>query len=72
MVERDATRTGLHTFGAGSPRLARRAVEIMAERGVIADARGARIRLCPDVLTTTDEIDLSAGVLVDALGSARL
>ncbi len=58
--------------GEDAPRLARRAVEIMAERGVIADARGARIRLCPDVLTTTDEIDLSAGVLVDALGSARL
>jgi kynureninase len=46
--------------GDDSSRAARRAVEALATQGVIADARGHRIRLCPDVLTTTEELDLAA------------
>ncbi len=49
---------------------ARRSVESMAARGVIADARGARIRLCPDVLTSADELDRAAGALLEALRPA--
>ncbi len=37
--------------------------DMLAERGVVTDARGAWLRLCPDVLTTTDELDRSAAAL---------
>jgi len=46
--------------GDAASRDARRAVEALAARGVIADARAHRIRLCPDVLTTSDELDVAA------------
>jgi hypothetical protein len=39
----------------------------LAVRGVIADARGAGIRLCPDVLTTTNELDLAARAVAEAI-----
>lgn len=72
-------RGGTHDHGAfvvvvcdgdDASRVARRVVESMAQRGVIADARGPRIRLCPDVLTTAGEIDHAARVLAEALGPA--
>ena len=50
-----------------APRAARRGVEALAARGVIADARGPRIRLCPDVLTTTEELDLAARAVAEVL-----
>jgi kynureninase len=53
--------------GDDASRAARRGVEALAVRGVIADARGARIRLCPDVLTTTDELDLAARAVADEI-----
>jgi kynureninase len=43
---------------------AARCAERLAERGVTTDARGPWLRLCPDVLTTTDELDRSAVALV--------
>jgi len=52
--------------GVDAPHAARRGVETLAERGVIADARGPRIRLCPDVLTTTEELDLAASAVAEA------
>jgi kynureninase len=52
--------------GVDAPQAARRGVETLAERGVIADARGPRIRLCPDVLTTTEELDLAASAVAEA------
>jgi kynureninase len=53
--------------GDDASRAARRGVQALAARGVIADARGARIRLCPDVLTTTDELDLAARAVAEAI-----
>ena len=32
-----------------------------------ADSRAHRIRLCPDVLTTTDELDLAARAVAEAI-----
>ena len=55
--------------GDDAARAARRGVEALAVRGVIADARGARIRLCPDILTTTDELDLAARAVAEAIPS---
>jgi len=40
-----------------------RLAEDMKAAGVDVDARGARLRLCPDVLTTSDEISRAADVL---------
>jgi kynureninase len=53
----------------GDPRAARSAVEAMARRGVIADARAHRIRICPDLLTTDAELDLAAGIVADAIAA---
>jgi kynureninase len=53
--------------GDGASRAARRGVEALAARGVIADARGHRIRLCPDVLTTSDELDHVARAFADVI-----
>lgn len=38
-------------------------VQALAERGVIADARGRYLRLCPDVLTTRRELEAAAEAL---------
>jgi kynureninase len=35
----------------------------LAARGVVSDARGPYLRLCPDVLTTDDELTRTAGLL---------
>lgn len=53
--------------GDDASRTARRGVQALAARGVIADARGARIRLCPDVLTTSDELDRAARAVAEAI-----
>ncbi len=53
--------------GDGAPRAARRAVEALAAQGVIADSRAHRIRLCPDLLTTTEELDLAARAVAEAI-----
>ena len=55
--------------GADAARESRRGVEAMAARGIIADARGPRVRLCPDVLTTTDELDLAASAIAQVFPS---
>jgi hypothetical protein len=47
----------------------RRAVVTLAARGIIADSRGSRIRLCPDVLTTAGELDLAATAVADVISS---
>jgi len=39
--------------------------EALATRGIVADARGERLRLCPDVLTTDEQLVRAA----DALGA---
>ena len=52
--------------GADAAHASRRGVEAMAARGIIADARGPRVRLCPDLLTTTDELDLAASAVAQA------
>jgi kynureninase len=36
----------------------------LARRDVVADARGPWLRLCPDVLTTADELDRAADAVV--------
>lgn len=36
----------------------------LAERAIIADARGPCLRLCPDILTTNEELERAAGALV--------
>lgn len=41
--------------------------EAMAAQGVVVDARGACLRLCPDILTTVAELARAAAVLGDAL-----
>jgi len=45
-----------------------RAVEALATRGIVADARGAFLRLCPDPLTSAAEIDRTAVAVGDAMG----
>jgi kynureninase len=43
----------------------------LAERGVITDARGPWLRLCPDCLTRDEELRVSASVLADVSRSDR-
>ena len=45
---------------------ARRLATMLAERGVATDARGEWLRLCPDLLTTDDELAQAAAVLAEA------
>lgn len=40
----------------------------LSERGVIADSRGEHLRLCPDVLTTDDEMVRAAEILASIAG----
>jgi kynureninase len=53
---------------ASARRAARGAVEALAVRGVIADSRAHRIRLCPDILNTAEEIDAAASAVADVVG----
>jgi kynureninase len=55
--------------GVDASRAAKSSVEALAARGVIADARGPRIRLCPDILTTNEELDLAAIAVAEARAS---
>jgi kynureninase len=48
---------------------ARRVVEAIAQRGVITDARGELLRLCPDPLTSEAHIDRAAVAIGDAIAS---
>ncbi len=43
-----------------------RCAERLSQRGVTSDARGPWLRLCPDVLTTSDELDRATAALVAA------
>ncbi|HYK34629.1 aminotransferase class V-fold PLP-dependent enzyme [Alloacidobacterium sp.] len=43
----------------------------LAERGVITDARGPWLRLCPDCLTTDNELRMAAAKLVQVLEQMR-
>jgi len=45
--------------------------EALAARGVVADARGPFLRLCPDVLTTAGDIERAARDVGDVVSSAR-
>jgi len=49
---------------------ARRVVEALARRGVIADARGAFLRLCPDPLTSEADTTRAAAALAASLVDA--
>jgi kynureninase len=42
----------------------------LAERGVITDARGPWLRLCPDCLTRDDELRVAASTLEEILGQS--
>jgi len=46
---------------------ARRLVEALAAQGVTADARGDRLRLCPDILNSDEELLKAAALVGDAL-----
>jgi kynureninase len=47
-------------------RAARSWATALAERGVVTDARGEWLRLCPDLLTTDDELAAAAAALAEA------
>ena len=40
----------------------------LRSRGLIADARGPHIRLCPDILTSAEEMERAAEIVADSLG----
>ncbi len=46
---------------------ATRCAAALAARGVICDARGPWLRLCPDVLTSTSELDRAAETLAEVM-----
>jgi kynureninase len=47
-------------IGDESDEAAVRCADALARRGVMTDARAPWLRLCPDVLTTEDELDRAA------------
>jgi kynureninase len=55
-------------FEAKQARSAPACVAALNRRGVIADARGPWLRLCPDLLTTDEDLDRAAAALAAALG----
>jgi kynureninase len=42
--------------------------DALADRGIVSDARGRYLRLCPDILTTDDELVRAADVLSSLVG----
>jgi kynureninase len=44
--------------------------DALAERGIVTDARGKWLRLCPDVLTTQEELERAAGELASVRACA--
>jgi kynureninase len=64
-AERGAfTVVGFESQADGS---AARCVDALAARGVASDARGPWLRLCPDLLTTTGELERAAIVLAEVV-----
>jgi kynureninase len=57
-----AVPVGTDTEGAAG-----RCADALAARGVVADARGRWLRLCPDVLTTEDDLARAAATLAEVL-----
>ncbi|MDW8469067.1 MAG: hypothetical protein RML56_08960 [Burkholderiales bacterium] len=49
--------------------LAARLVDALARRGVATDARGDRLRLCPDILNPDAELAAAARAVAEALRS---
>jgi kynureninase len=37
--------------------------EALKQQGIVTDARGPWLRLCPDILTTDDELDRAAAAV---------
>ena len=71
---------GIHAVGGDSDHGAFLAIEIadatavaarLAERGIIADARGSWLRLCPDCLTRDEELRAAASTLGKVLERAN-
>jgi kynureninase len=52
-------------------RAARACADALAARGVATDARGAWLRLCPDLLTTAEELERASSVLGEIAGPAK-
>ena len=55
----------------GPPDAARQAVDQLDARGVVADARGPYLRLCPDLLTPHDQIDAAARAVAAIIAPPR-
>jgi hypothetical protein len=45
--------------------------DTLAARGIVADARGPFLRLCPDVLTSSGEVERAARDVASVVKSAR-
>jgi kynureninase len=45
--------------------------ESLAARDVVTDARGRYLRLCPDILTTDDELERAAAILGEIVGKGN-
>jgi len=52
-------------FGDGS---ATQCAGALAQRGIVCDARGPWLRLCPDILTTVHELERAAASIAQAIG----
>ncbi len=52
-------------FAADTDGAAGRCADALAARGVASDARGRWLRLCPDVLTTDEELTRAAAILAE-------
>lgn len=57
----------LEGFAGGASQV----VERLAAQGVVADARGVYLRLCPDLLTPHDEIDAAARAVATVVATAH-
>ncbi len=52
-------------FGAMADGAAARCAGALAARGLVCDARGPGLRLCPDILTTDDELQRAAELVIE-------
>jgi len=55
------------SFASGTEGAAGRCADLLTARGLICDARGPWLRLCPDILTTDDELQRAAAIVADVV-----
>ena len=55
------------SFASGAQGAAGRCADLLKARGLVCDARGPWLRLCPDILTSDDKLQRAAAIVADVV-----